>query len=189
MTSTALIVIDMQNAFLHPQGENSYPEAGAVVGPVTQLIEAARRNERLIVFTLDRHRRGAPDFEQGKLPVHGVEGTMDADYYSGFGPEPGAAREIEIVKRRYSAFFATDLGILLHEHGVEQVVICGVKTNNCVRATAQDAFAWGFKVVVPRQATNSNRPHLAEASLEDIDRYMGSVVDLDEALAMLAEGA
>ncbi|WP_306120337.1 MULTISPECIES: isochorismatase family cysteine hydrolase [unclassified Roseitalea] len=186
MTSTALIVIDMQNAFLHPQGENAYPDAAAVIGPVTQLIEAARRSERLIVFTLDRHRAGVPDFEQPKLPVHGVQGTMDADYFSGFGPRQGAAREIEIVKRRYSAFFATELGILLHEHRIERVVICGVKTNNCVRATAQDAFAWGFEVVVPRQATNSNRPYLAAASLEDIDRYMGSVVDLGDALSMLA---
>ncbi len=52
--------------------------------------------------------------------------------------------------------------------------IAGVKTNVCIRATAQDAFASGFEPVVPREATNSNRPHLAEASLEDIDRYMGA---------------
>ena len=52
------------------------------------------------------------------------------------------------------------------------VVIAGVKTNVCIRATAQDAFANGFDVIVPREATNSNRAHLAAASLEDIDRYL-----------------
>lgn len=55
-----------------------------------------------------------------------------------------------------------------------------------VCATIQDAFAAGYDVVVPRQATNSNRPHLAEASLEDIQRYFGQVVDLDQALDRLA---
>jgi ureidoacrylate peracid hydrolase len=65
-------------------------------------------------------------------------------------------------------------------------VVAGVKTNVCIRATVQDAFANGFEVVVPREATNSNRPHLAAASLEDIDRYFGRVVPLDEAVAALA---
>ena len=83
--------------------------------------------------------------------------------------------------RRYSAFFATDLALFLHEQRVIAVVIAGVKTNVCVRATAQDAFANGFNVIVPREATNSNRPHLAAASLEDIYRYLGKVVPLAEA--------
>ena len=186
MKPTALIIIDMQNAFLHPDGEHFYADSAEVIAPVTRLIETARAHDRLIIHTLDRHRPGVPDFEQPKLPVHGVEGTMHAAYLDRFGPQRQSPREIEIVKRRYSAFFATELGILLHEHDIGRLIICGVKTNNCVRATAQDGFAWGFDVVVPRQATNSNRPHLAAASLEDIDRYMGSVVDLDDALAMLA---
>lgn len=186
MKPTALIVIDMQNAFLAPDGENFYAASAEVIEPVQRLIETARSHDRLIIHTLDRHRPDVPDFEQPKLPVHGVEGTPDAGYHEGFGPAAGNPHEIEIVKRRYSAFFATELGILLHEHGIGRVVICGVKTNNCVRATSQDAFAWGFEVIVPRQATNSNRAHLAEASLEDIDRYMGAVVDLEDAMAMLA---
>ena len=65
-------------------------------------------------------------------------------------------------------------------------MLSGVKTNVCIRATAPDAFAHGFEVVLAREATNSNRPHLAEASAEDIDRYLGRVVRLDEAMAMLA---
>ena len=71
------------------------------------------------------------------------------------------------------------------EQGIERVIIAGVKTNVCIRATIQDAFANGFSVVVPREATNSNRPHLAAASLEDIERYFGDVVPLDAALEML----
>ena len=65
------------------------------------------------------------------------------------------------------------------------MVVAGVKTNVCIRATVQDAFASGFEVIVPREATNSNRPHLAEASLEDIERYFGKVVTVNEGIAAL----
>src|SRR6202011_6012856 len=102
------------------------------------------------------------------------------------GISPSGPREIVCAKRRYSAFFATDLALFLREQAIDRVVIAGVKTNVCIRATPQDAFAYGFDVIVPREATNSNRPHLAEASLEDIDRYIGKVAPLAEALEMLA---
>lgn len=99
---------------------------------------------------------------------------------------PDGAREILLPKRRFSAFFATDLALFLHEQRIARVVIAGVKTNVCIRATAQDAFAHGFEPIVVREATNSNRPHLAAASLEDIERYFGRVVALAEAVEMLA---
>lgn len=182
---TALLVIDMQNAFLHPDGESYYEGARDVIAPVTGLIEAARRGGSLIVHVADRHRPGLEDFEQNRLPVHGLAGSFNAAFHEGFGPLEGRTNEIELVKRRFSAFFATELALLLREQGVERVVICGVKTNVCVRATSQDAFANGFRVVVPREATNSNRANLQAASLEDIERYIGQVVSLAEAQAML----
>ena len=133
----------------------------------------------------DRHRAGFADFEQVRLPEHSLKGSFDAEFFEGFGPQ-GRSREILIEKRRYSAFFGTDLALFLREQGVERLVICGVKTNVCVRATTQDAFAHGFDARVVREAVNSNRPHLAEASLEDIDRYLGRVISLDGALELLA---
>lgn len=181
---SALLIIDMQNAFLHPDGENAYAAAGEVVAPVRRLLQRARERDALIVHVADRHREGFADFEDKRLPRHGVRGGFDAAFFENFGPQ--GPREIEIEKRRFSAFFATELALFLAEQAVERVIICGVKTNVCVRATAQDAFAHGFRVVVPREATNSNREHLGAASLEDIERYLGRVVGLDEALDMLS---
>ncbi len=182
---TALIVIDMQNSFLHPDGENHYPEATRVVGNVRRLIDAAAASGAPLVHVADRHREGFEDFEQKRLPRHCVTGGFDAAFFDGFGPA-GRDQEIEIVKRRFSAFFATELALFLNEQSVERVVLCGVKTNVCVRATAQDAFANGFDLCVVRDATNSNRQHLAAASLEDIERYMGRLVSTDEAVGMLS---
>lgn len=181
---TALILVDVTNSFFLEGMANFYPAAAEVLEPLRRLLAAARASERIVVHAVEQHYPGFDDYEWRKLPRHHFIGDKDAAFFNGF--EPVGRREIITRKRRYSAFFATDLALFLHEQGVERVVIAGVKANVCIRATAQDAFANGFDVVVPREATNSNRPHLAEASLEDIDRYIGKVVALPDALGMLA---
>ncbi len=181
---TALLLIDMQYSFLHHQGENYYPQARDVVDPCLKLVNAARNGNRLIVYVVERHRDGLNDFEQLKLPSHGLHSSINSALIPEFG-EQTSRSEIILFKRRFSAFFGTDLQLLLREQHVDRLVIAGVKTNVCVRATTQDAFGNGFKCLIPRAATNSNRAYLAEASLEDIDRYMGWVVTLDDALEAL----
>lgn len=185
MTQTALILVDMQNSFLHPDGENFYPAAPEVIAPCKALLDTAEDAGAVIVHVCDRHREGFADFEQPRLPVHCVEGDFNARFHEGFGPQ-GREREIQITKRRYSAFFATDLALFLREQGINRVVIGGVKTNVCVRATATDAFGHGFEVNVVREAVNTNRENLGAASLEDIDRYIGKVIDLETAKGMFA---
>lgn len=181
---TALILVDVIASFFAEDQPNYYPWAAEVLDPLRQLLEKARAGGRLIVHAVERHHPGLSDFEHKKLPRHCEIGAADAAYAPGFEPS-GAQNEVEVPKRRYSAFYATDLDLLLREQGTTRVIVAGVKTNVCVRATVQDAFAGGYDVVVPRQATNSNRPHLAAASLEDIERYFGRVVDLTEAMGYL----
>lgn len=182
--ATALILVDVTNSFFLEGMANHYPAVAEVLPALRRLLAQARAAGRIVVHAVEQHYPGFDDYEWRKLPRHHFIGASDAAFFAGF--EPVGAREIVTAKRRFSAFFATDLALFLHEQRIERVVIAGVKANVCIRATAQDAFANGFDVVVPREATNSNRPHLAEASLEDIDRYIGRVVALDEALGMLA---
>jgi maleamate amidohydrolase len=181
---TALLLVDVIDSFFREGMPNFYPDAPLVLPPLRRLLHAARAGGALIVHGAERHRPGLDDYEWRKLPRHHFEGAEDARVVDGF--EMRGEREILVAKRRYSAFFATDLALLLHEQGVGRLVIAGVKTNVCIRATVQDAFAHGFAPMVPREATNSNRPHLAAASLEDIDRYFGRVVALGEAETALA---
>jgi maleamate amidohydrolase len=181
---TALILVDVINSFFEPGHPNHYPEVETVVPAMRALLAAARASGAIVVHAAEKHRPGFEDFEWRKLPVHHLADADDAAFFDGFQPQ--GPKETVVHKRRFSAFFATDLGLFLTEQKVTRVVIAGVKTNVCIRATAQDAFANGFEPIVAREATNSNRPHLAEASLEDIDRYMGRVVSLDEAIGMLS---
>jgi len=182
--STALILVDVINSFFLEGMPNHYPEAADVLPALSRLLAQARKAGRVVVHAVERHRPGFDDYEWRKLPRHHFADDPDAAFVEGFAPS--GRLEIVCPKRRYSAFFATDLAHFLREQKIERIIVAGVKTNVCIRATVQDAFAHGFAVVVPREATNSNRPHLAAASLEDIDRYFGEVVPLERALEMLA---
>lgn len=180
----ALLLIDVVDGFIAPHGSLYYPDAKAVVEPLRQLRDTARAAGRLIVYAFDHHRAGLFDFESLHVEPHLVRGAADTAPFGDFVPAD-TPNEIAISKRRYSAFYGTDLDLLLREQNVDRVVIAGIKTNVCLRSTVQDAFAAGYRVIVPRAATSSNRAHLAEASLEDIEHYFGRVVELDEALDVL----
>ncbi len=183
-TAVALLLIDLQKSFFDEAGENYFPESAQVLPALETLLQSARVARCPVIFVAERHRPGVDDFESAKLPVHCVAGEFDAELLDGFSPQ--GRDEMLVLKRRMSAFQSTDLDLLLRELGVETLVIGGVKTNVCVRATVQDGFALGYRCHVVRDAVCSNRKHLAEASLEDIDRYMGWVVSLDAGAGMLS---
>jgi maleamate amidohydrolase len=181
--STALLLVDVINQFFDPQGGNYHPSYDAVLQAICALISAAREGGRLVIHAREWHDpRHAQDFEWRKLPRHGLAGSFETQLPSILQVNDS---DLIIQKRRYSAFFATDLDLQLRERGIHTLILAGVKTHVCVRATAQDAFALGYEVIVVREAVGSNHAHLHAASLEDIERYMGRVLSLEEAISLL----
>lgn len=184
--SPILLVIDMQRQFTDPEaGSNYYPEIEAIKEPIRRLVGALREGAAAgtpppVIWVYDVH-DSLHDLEFRKLPPHGLAGTPDPEPDPALLPAPG---EPVLFKRRFSAFFGTDLDLRLRAREVDTVVLVGNKTNVCVRATATDAMAYGYRVLVVREAVASNRAHLHGASLEDIDRYVGRVISLEEALAL-----
>lgn len=177
------MLIDVINNFFHPEGRNYYTVYDPILERILELLEAARQAKAPIFHVMEGHQRGpGTDFEWKKLPEHCYLGEFDAEPAAGVNIREGT--EYVVRKRRYSGFFATDLDLLLREAGVTRIVMVGVKTHVCVRATAQDAFGYGYDVIIPREAVGSNYTHLHEASLEDMERYMGQVVSFEEALAL-----
>lgn len=181
----ALLLIDVINDFMHPDGKNYHPGYRSVLVSICEVLRLAREAHWLIVHVREKHYPNHQnDYEFEKLPLHCLEGSWDVEWAEGIEVLSG---EYEIAKRRYSAFFGTDLDLLLREKGIEQVVVVGVKTHVCVRATVQDAFGWGYRPLVVKEAVGSNHAHLHEASLEDIQRYMGRVISLDELRVLATE--
>ena len=182
---TALIMVDVINDFFHPDGPNYYKEYDLILANIRNLLAAARAHELLIVHAMEAHIPGGhPDFEWRKLPEHCIAGTFTAQPAAGIMIVPG---DYVVPKRRFSAFFGTDLDLLLRETGIKRLLVVGVKTHVCVRATVQDAFGYGYDVVVVKEAIGSNHTHLHQASLEDIERYMGSAITIEEAIQLMDE--
>lgn len=180
----ALLLIDVINDFFHPQGVNYYPVYDPVLANILKVLEMARQAGLMIVHVRENHPEQHPnDFEFEKLPQHCLSGSSAIEWAEGVEVLPG---EFISEKRRYSAFFETGLNLLLKEAGVDQVVVVGVKSHVCIRATIQDAFGWGYRPILVQEATGSNHLHLHQASLEDIQRYMGSVIQIEDLARIFA---
>ncbi|MDA8346143.1 MAG: cysteine hydrolase [Thermaerobacter sp.] len=164
----ALVVVDCLNDFLSLKGALNCGEAGRRVIPrIAEEIEAARRDGVEVIYACDRH---LPDDREFELyPPHCIAGTWGAEVVEELRPAPG---DRVMPKRRFSAFFGTDLELALREHGVEEIRLVGVCTNICVLYTAADARMRGLEVVVPADAVAS----FDEAAHENALRELTSVL-------------
>jgi maleamate amidohydrolase len=184
----ALLVVDLVRACTEPGGPFLLPDPGPAVAATAALVDAARAGGHPGAWTVVRYTAGLAD---GGLFVRKVPALAafadDAD--GGWGeiapplsPAPG---EPVVVKQYASAFFGTSLAATLHSAGVDTVVVGGVSTSGCVRASATDALNHGFRPQVVRQACADRSPALHDGNLADLDAKYADVVDLDEAVARL----
>jgi nicotinamidase-related amidase len=184
MSKQAVLVIDVVRDFTDPAGKVSHPEVAGIVPHIDRLVRVARQRGVLIIWVIDSHRPGKPDWELEWVRPHCEEGTPGVELAPPLAP---ADEDYVINKRRYSAFVGTDLDLILRDNHIDTLFLTGTKTNVCIRATAQDAFSHNYRVIIPRECVSTDKPHLHEANLEDIDRYMGQVISLEEALAALRQ--
>ena len=98
--------------------------------------------------------------------------------------EPAAGEPV-IAKQYASAFFGTSLAATLHTGGIDTLVVAGVSTSGCIRATATDALNHGLRPQVVRDACADRTPELHAQNLADLDAKYADVVDLPEALSHL----
>jgi ureidoacrylate peracid hydrolase len=190
---TALVHIDLQNDFLHADGW--YATSGIDIAHMQRVIEPAKR------LTGAARDRGVPVI----WTRHGTRGLADGGPFMQLRPflRDGGLRvgtwgyeildELEprgddwfVEKNRLSAFFNTNLELVLRAVHADTVLITGVLTNQCVAATSKDAMFRDFKPIVVADATGTTLPHLHEPALEMIRVGWGEVRSLDDALAELA---
>ncbi|MHA6784542.1 isochorismatase family protein [Pseudonocardia saturnea] len=182
----ALVVVDLVRAYTEPGGPFLLPDAGPAVAAATALVDAARTAGRPVVWTVVRYDRGLTDGGLFVRKVPALAAFADgADGRWGDLVLQPAAGEPVVPKQYASAFFGTSLAATLHAGGVDTVVIAGVSTSGCIRATATDALSHGFRPQVVRDACADRTPELHEQNLSDLDAKYADVTDLPDALAHL----
>ena len=160
-TTTALIVVDVQNDFADPAGNLSVAGGDAIVPYVNGQIAAALAGGAFVAYTQDWHPPSTPHFAKdgGPWPVHCVAGTWGAAFHPALTTNAGpSVRKGANGEDGYSGFrmrdpltsvtVPTELDGLLRSRGIRRVVVCGLATDYCVRATALDASALGYQTSV-----------------------------------------
>lgn len=183
---SALIVVDVVRAYLDPDSP-FYAGVEDTVAAVARVIVAAREAGVPVLFTRVVYTSGGADggvFVR-KLPalLAYETGSEVGEIVAEVAPRDG---EVVIVKQYASAFFGTSLATTLTALGVDTLIITGLTTSGCIRATAVDAISSGFVPVVVREAVGDRdvRPH--EANLFDLEAKYADVVSEQEVLDYLA---
>ena len=157
----ALLVVDIQNDFC-PGGSLGVPDGDAVIPPVNRALALFKRRGWPVIFTRDWHPRETKHFKEfgGAWPPHCIQGTKGARFHSDLEVPKASlilSKGMDPEVDSYSAFQAftergRDLESTLHELDVDELIICGLATDYCVRATTLDALRRGMAVFVLRDA-------------------------------------
>ena len=173
----ALLIVDFQNDFT-PGGALAVPHGDEIAGRVEELIASGRFD--LVVATRDWHPPDHGSFAEqgGPWPPHCVQGTEGAELH----PSLNRAKVDVIVDKGddpategYSGFQGTNLGDLLRERDVDHVMVTGLATDYCVRATSLDALSEGFSVTVDRAGVRGIDEADSERALAEVRAAGGTV--------------
>lgn len=195
---TALMVIDMQNAFVSEEGSIGKRGADmsmcqATLEPIKKLIEACREVGIIDIWTKQEHYPDDITRKTHRIPPHtstqctvspALVHTEDSDFYEEL--KPYITEETEIIrKHRFSAFLDTRLETLLRMKGIRFLIVCGISTPLCVESTTRDAYQKDFDVIVVEDATATTSKTLHDNSINVIKTYFGKVLNSDETLELI----
>lgn len=182
--TSALLIIDMQNDFLSPQGYLARKGADVsllqgTVEPIQKTLKAVRGLGLLVIFTREGHRPDLSDLspmKQAKVARHGLRigdpgplgrfltrGSHGHDIMDALRPLPG---EIVLDKAGKGAFYGTDLELLLQNRGITHLIFTGVTTNVCVQSTVREAADRGYWNLVLEDGCAAITRELQQDSLE-----------------------
>ncbi|MFW6321728.1 MAG: cysteine hydrolase family protein [Halohasta sp.] len=152
--TAALVVVDMQNGFCHPDGSLYAPGSEAAIEPVGELVDRAHDAGVQVIYTRDVHPPEQFDDahyydEFDRWGEHVLEGSWEAEIVEEL---PVEEEDHVVVKHTYDAFYRTELEGWLRAHGIKTLLLCGTLANVCVFHTAGSAGLRDFKPVVVEDA-------------------------------------
>lgn len=173
-TRAALLVIDMEMSFVHPEGGHCIRGAAATFENCAKAVRTAREKGIPVFFVKRIYRSDGSDVEltrynawknAGRGCGPGSAGVNSAQAPDGLRPQDG---DYAIIKPRWSAFFGTELDLILRRLGIRTVIITGTTTPNCVRTSCYDAIALEYQCVVLTDCTSSQTEEIQRVNLADM---------------------
>jgi maleamate amidohydrolase len=178
----ALLVVDMTYGFVDSKFRLGYSETGYPAVAATQrVLHKAREKGLPVIYTkgYEEPLASGKGLWKGGTPKTAEENTIVEQVAP-------LASEGVLQKRRPSAFFGTNLVDMLIYHGIDSLIITGLTTSGCVRATVVDAFSYNYKVVVPEECVADRSQISHKVSLLDFQMKYANVMKVDEVIEWLA---
>jgi nicotinamidase-related amidase len=168
VSTSALIVVDMINGYDFPDAEKVIPSARKAVPVIRELIAQAHRDDTAVIYVNDNfgHWRSNRD----ELVEEALAGDQ-RDLVEPIAPDDDA---LFVVKARHSIFYQTPLEYLLSQEGVDQLILTGQVTEQCILYSALDAYIRHLEVRVPPDAVAHIYEDLAQAALRMMERNMSA---------------
>jgi len=185
---TAVVVVDMQNGFCHPDGSLYAPASEDAVPAVADVVQTARDSGASVIYTRDVH---PPDqFEDAhyydefeRWGEHVLEGSWEAEIVDDLDVRQ---EEHVVVKHTYDAFYRTDLEGYLDTHGIDDLLLCGTLANVCVLHTAGSAGLRDYRPVLVTDAIGYIEEGHKDYAVEHADWLFGETIER-EAMAFSNE--
>ncbi|MBV8169028.1 MAG: cysteine hydrolase [Alphaproteobacteria bacterium] len=188
--TTALVVIDVQNDFCHPDG--AFGKVGgdlsrmpAMTERLRALIAAARERQVFTVFVRASYDENVTSValaqnrkRLGLLNGICLEGSWGIEWYEDIAPA-GLPHEVVVTKHRFDAFQGTPLDLYLRSNGIRNIVVTGVATSGCVESTVRDAFFLDYYVVVATDAVGDSSKSRHDSSLVVMERAFAKMMPVE----------
>lgn len=170
-----ILVVDMQNDFVLPGAPHCVAGAYKTLPAISKFLDYGRANGWAVIYAYRIHRPSGVDaelfrrhfFEEGQPFC--IAGTKGAEVVEAITPKDG---DIRITKQRFSAFFGTDLNLVLRGLGAKNIYIVGTQYPNCIRSTAVDSMGLDYVTTVVTDCCSAATEEVAQANIYDI-RNMG----------------
>ncbi len=184
-SSSALLVIDMQQYFLNERSHAFIPSSKAIVPNIIKLINTFRSNNLPVIFTRHSLKEDEQPGIMGKWWNDVIkEESVLSDIVPSLGPN---SSEIIVRKTRYSAFYGTELEGILKSGNVKSVVITGVMTHLCCETTAREAFIRDYEVFFVMDGTATQNEELHLSSLRTLSHGFSIPITTKEILIEFKE--
>ena len=184
--NAALIIVDMQNMWVHPQGNRYLPTSEDIIPRIQGLLDSCHRAKVPVIYLYTTKRKDLADvgiFGDVKPGTHNVEdpwtnveGEIGGEILDSLKP---ADTDIVIKKFRYSGFYGTQLENVLRRLNRDVIAITGVATSVCCDATAKDGAMRDFKVLFLSDANATFSEEDQDYTLKNFEKHYGVVMDSD----------
>lgn len=179
---TAILIIDMQKAFVEPGQPLCVAGAAATVPAIARAVATVREHGGQVIWVRREYAADGSDMEPFRREQMRAAGTLDVMAHGSYGAQPiegleGEPTDHVVIKKRYSGFFETDLKDHLDAQGIQTLIIAGTQTPNCVRATAIDALQHNYRTIAIANCTSSQTQKVQQSNLTDLTNAGIEVID------------